>query len=73
MVCLSLNDCNVPTLGHHYITECYADQSIQIGVIASTRAIEGFIGPNLHRSSYFIIMIHSAQIGFGSFAFRQFP
>jgi hypothetical protein len=19
-------DCNVPTLGHHYITECYDDQ-----------------------------------------------
>jgi hypothetical protein len=23
----SREDCNVPTLGHHYITECYDDQS----------------------------------------------
>jgi hypothetical protein len=34
--------CNVPTFGHHYITECYADQSSQMGVITSTGAIEGF-------------------------------
>jgi hypothetical protein len=38
----SKEDCNVPTLGHHYIIECYADQSTQMGVIASTGAIEGF-------------------------------
>jgi hypothetical protein len=38
----SREDCNVPTFGHHYITECYADQSSQMGVIASTGAIEGF-------------------------------
>jgi hypothetical protein len=23
----SREDCNVPTLGHHYISECYDDQS----------------------------------------------
>jgi hypothetical protein len=40
----SREDCNVPTLGHHYITECYDDQSSQMKVIASTRAIEGFFG-----------------------------
>jgi hypothetical protein len=28
--------CNVPTLGHHYITEGYDDQSSQMEVIAST-------------------------------------
>jgi hypothetical protein len=38
----SREDCNVPTFGHHYITECYADQSSQMGVIASKGAIEGF-------------------------------
>jgi hypothetical protein len=38
----SREDCNVPTLGHHFITECYANQSSQMGVIASTRAIQGF-------------------------------
>jgi hypothetical protein len=32
----SREDCNVPTLGHHYITECYDDQSSQMEVIAST-------------------------------------
>jgi hypothetical protein len=69
----SREDCNVPTLGHHYITECYDDQSSQMEVIASTGAIEGFIGSDLHRSSYFIIMIHSAQLGFGFVAFRRFP
>ena len=36
--------CNVPTLGHHHITECYDDQSSQMEVIASTGAIEGFFG-----------------------------
>jgi hypothetical protein len=40
----SREDCNVPTLGHHYITECYDDQSSQMEVIASTGAIEGFFG-----------------------------
>jgi hypothetical protein len=32
----SREDCNVPTLGHHYITEGYDDQSSQMEVIAST-------------------------------------
>jgi hypothetical protein len=40
-------DCNVPTLGHHYITECYDDQSSQMEVIASTKAIERFFGVRL--------------------------
>jgi hypothetical protein len=62
----SREDCNVPTLGHQGITECYDDQSSQMEVIASTETIEGILGSGLHRSSYFIIMIHSAQLGFGS-------
>jgi hypothetical protein len=32
--------CNVPTLGHHHSVEVYDDQSSQMGVIASTGAIE---------------------------------
>jgi hypothetical protein len=32
----SREDCNVPTLGHHYITEVYDDQSSQMDVIEST-------------------------------------
>jgi hypothetical protein len=28
--------CNVPTLGHHYITKGYDDQSSQMEVIVST-------------------------------------
>jgi hypothetical protein len=36
----SRGDCNVPTLGHHYIIEVYDDQSSQMYVIASTRIIE---------------------------------
>jgi hypothetical protein len=64
--------CNVPTLGHIYITECYDDQSIQMEVIASTGAIEGFLGSVLHRSSYFTIMIHFSQLGFGFAAFPRF-
>jgi hypothetical protein len=31
-------------LGHHYITEGYDDQSSQLEIIASTRAIEGYFG-----------------------------
>jgi hypothetical protein len=42
LIILSL--CSVPTLGHHYITECYDDQSSQMEVIASTGTIEGFFG-----------------------------
>jgi hypothetical protein len=33
----SREDFNVPTLGHHYITECYDDQSSQMEVIAKYR------------------------------------
>jgi uncharacterized protein YjlB len=40
----SREDCNVPTLGHHYITECYDDQSSQMEDIASTMTIEGYFG-----------------------------
>jgi hypothetical protein len=43
----SREDCNVPTLGHHYITECYDDQSSQMEVIASTVTIEGYFGVRL--------------------------
>jgi hypothetical protein len=31
--------------------------------------LRDILGSSLHRSSYFIIMIHSTQIGFGSVAF----
>jgi hypothetical protein len=34
--------------------------------------LRGFIGPDLHRSSYFIIRIHSAQLGFGSLHSNDF-
>jgi hypothetical protein len=36
----SREDCNVPTLGHHYITQCYHDQGIQLEIIVSTGIIE---------------------------------
>jgi hypothetical protein len=39
--------CNVPTFGHHYIIECYDDQSGQMEVIASTWAIKGYFGVRL--------------------------
>ena len=44
---LVIGFCNVPTLGHHYITECYDDQSSQMEIIASTGAIEGYFGVRL--------------------------
>jgi hypothetical protein len=40
----SREDCNVPNLGHHYIIEGYDDQSSQLEIIVSTRAIEGNFG-----------------------------
>jgi hypothetical protein len=40
----SREDCNVPTLGHHYITEGYDDQSSQLEIIENTGAIEGYFG-----------------------------
>ena len=40
----SREDCNVLTLGHHYIAEVYDDQSIQMDVIASTWIIERHCG-----------------------------
>ena len=43
----SREDCNVPTLGHHYITKCYDDQSSQMEVIASTGTIEGYFGAKI--------------------------
>jgi hypothetical protein len=43
----SREDCNVPTLGHHYIVEVYDDQSSQMDVIASTRIIERHFGVRL--------------------------
>jgi hypothetical protein len=39
--------CNVPTLGHHYITEGYDDQSSQMEVIVSTEIIERYFGVRL--------------------------
>jgi hypothetical protein len=43
----SREDCNVPTLGHHHITEGYDDQSRQMEVIASTGIIERYFGVRL--------------------------
>jgi hypothetical protein len=40
----SREDSNVPTLGHHYITEVYDDQSSQMDVIESTGIVERFFG-----------------------------
>ena len=40
----SREDCNVPTLGHHYIAEVYEDQSSQMDVIASTGVFERHCG-----------------------------
>jgi len=34
-------DCNVPTLGHHYIAKCYDEHSSHMEVIATTGDIEG--------------------------------
>ena len=39
--------CNVPTLGHHYISGCYDDQSNQMDVMTSTMTIEGYFGVRL--------------------------
>jgi hypothetical protein len=39
--------CNVPTLGHQGITQCYDDQGSQLEIIESTRAIEGYFGVRL--------------------------
>jgi hypothetical protein len=66
----SREDCNVPTLVHRYITECYDEQISEMEVIAIKISIEGFFGCELHCSSYFTIMIHSTQLGFGFVAFR---
>ena len=43
----SREDCNVPTLGHHYITEGYDDQSSQMEAITSTGIIERHFGVQL--------------------------
>jgi hypothetical protein len=43
----SREDCNVPNLGHHYITEGYDDQSSRLEIIASIGAIEGYFGVRL--------------------------
>jgi hypothetical protein len=44
---LPKTSCNVPTLGHHYNTEGYDDQSSQMEVIASTKMIERYFGVRL--------------------------
>jgi hypothetical protein len=64
--------CNVPILGHYNITECYAYQSSQIGVIESSGDIEGFYWARL---ASFIIRIHShnlALVPLHSDDFRNF-
>jgi hypothetical protein len=43
----SKEDCNVPTLGHHYIAKVYDDQSSQVDVIASAWVIEKHFGIQL--------------------------
>jgi hypothetical protein len=40
----SREDFNVPTLGHKDITGCYDDESSQMEIIESTRAIERYFG-----------------------------
>jgi hypothetical protein len=49
----SREDCNVPTLGHHYIAEVYDVQSSHMGVIASKRVIERHFGIRLESSTPF--------------------
>jgi hypothetical protein len=49
-------NCNVPTLEHHGITQCYDDQGSQLEIIASTGAIEGYFGVQL---ASFILFHHS--------------
>jgi hypothetical protein len=51
----SREDCNVPSFGHYYVTECYAYQSSQMGVTVSSGVIEGFYWAQL---ASFIIFHH---------------
>jgi hypothetical protein len=43
----SREDCNVPTLGHHYITQCYDDQGSLLEIIVSIGIIERHFGVRL--------------------------
>jgi hypothetical protein len=62
--------CNVPTFGHYYITECYADQSSQMGVTASSGDIEGFYWARL---ASFIIFHHQDPFRTAWLWFRCIP
>jgi hypothetical protein len=44
---IALCKCNVSTLEHQGITQCYDDQGSQLEIIASTGAIEGYFGVQL--------------------------
>jgi hypothetical protein len=69
----SREDYNVPIFCCCYVIEWDACQSSRWDCQRVQEILRGFIGPDLHHSSYFIIRIHSTQLGFGSVAFRQFP
>jgi hypothetical protein len=62
--------CNVPTLGHHYITKCYDGQSSQMEVIESTEAIEGYFGVQL---ASIILFHHHDPFHTAWFWFRCIP
>jgi hypothetical protein len=66
----SREDCNVPIFGHYYITECYAYQSSQTGVTASSRDIEGFYWARL---ASFIIFHHQDPFRTAWLWFRCIP
>jgi hypothetical protein len=66
----SREDCNVPTLGHHYITEGYDDQSSQMEVIASTEIIERYFGVRL---ASLILFHHYDPFRTGWLWFRCIP
>jgi hypothetical protein len=66
----SREDCNVPTLGHHYITEGYDDQSSRMEVIASTEIIERYFGVRL---TSFIPFLHYDPFRTGWRWFRCIP
>jgi hypothetical protein len=66
----SREDYNVPTLGHHYITEGYDDQSSQMEVIASTGIIERHFGVWL---AFLIPFHHYDPFGTSWLWFRCIP
>jgi hypothetical protein len=70
MEVLGRGTCNVPNLGHHYITEGYDDQSSQLEIIASTGAIEGYFGVQF---ASFILFHHYDPFRTNRLWFRCIP